>query len=114
MGLDERQIEADEDGYFPAVLAANVQPGEMTAVEINGLPVILTRLGEVVHAFSAFCPHASANLSQGALYKGRIDCPDHGYRFDIQSGRALWPEDEVCRLKKYPVKEENGRIMVKV
>jgi nitrite reductase/ring-hydroxylating ferredoxin subunit len=49
----------------------------MTAVEINGLPVILTRLGEAVHAFSAFCPHASADLSQGSFYKGRIDCPDH-------------------------------------
>jgi nitrite reductase/ring-hydroxylating ferredoxin subunit len=107
-------VGADEEGYFPAVPAVDVRVGEITLVEINGLPVILTRLGEAVHAFSAFCPHASADLSQGSFYKGRIDCPDHGYRFDIQSGRAVWPEDEVCRLKKYPVKEENGRVMVKL
>jgi nitrite reductase/ring-hydroxylating ferredoxin subunit len=95
-------------------MTADIQDGRITSITLNNTPIILTRIDQAIHAFSARCPHASGDLTQGDLHRGRIDCPDHGYRFDIRSGFPLWPPDEVCRLKKYLTKEENGLLFVKV
>jgi nitrite reductase/ring-hydroxylating ferredoxin subunit len=104
----------DTEGFYLAADAADVVDGRITAITINNTPIILTRLNDTIHAFSALCPHASGDLTMGELHRGRIDCPDHGYRFDIRSGFPVWPPDEVCRLKKYPTKEKQGHIFVKV
>lgn len=105
---------ADKEGYFLAAAAADVLDGRITAVTINQSVIILTRIGGAIHAFSARCPHASGDLTQGDLHRGRIGCPDHDYHFDIRTGFPVWPEDEVCRLKKYPIKEENGDLFVRI
>jgi nitrite reductase/ring-hydroxylating ferredoxin subunit len=106
--------EADEEGYYLAAATAEVDDGRMTAVTINEAAIILTKIGGIIYAFSARCPHASGDLTQGQLHRGRIDCPDHEYRFDIRTGFPVWPEDEVCRLKKYAIKEENGKLLIRV
>jgi nitrite reductase/ring-hydroxylating ferredoxin subunit len=108
------QQQPDEEGYYLAALTAEVEDGRMTAVILNNSSIILTRIGQTIYAFSAQCPHASGDLTRGELHRGRIDCPEHGYRFDIRSGFPVWPPDEVCRLKKFPVKEQDGRIYIKM
>ncbi|MGB1963333.1 MAG: Rieske 2Fe-2S domain-containing protein [Candidatus Puniceispirillales bacterium] len=42
-----------------------------------------------------------------------IECPLHGGRFDICSGKALSAPVYVD-LKTYPVKEENDRVYIQV
>lgn len=100
--------------YYLAVEESEIQDGRLTPITINDTLIILTRIEGAIHAFRSRCPHASGDLTQGELHRGRIDCPNHGYRFDIRSGYPVWPPDEVCRLKKYSVKEEKGRIFVKI
>jgi nitrite reductase/ring-hydroxylating ferredoxin subunit len=106
--------ELDGEGYYVVAATADIEEGRMTAVAINDLPIILTRVGDTIHAFSARCPHASGDLTKGAMYRGRIECPDHDYRFDIRTGYPVWPEDEVCRLKKFSIKESDGNLLLKV
>ena len=86
----------------------------MTVVAVNGRFIILTRWQNKLIAFSNRCPHASADLAEGVLHRGRISCPDHGYKFDVANGRVLWPEDGGYRLKLYDVIEENGIIKVRL
>jgi nitrite reductase/ring-hydroxylating ferredoxin subunit len=104
----------DDEGFVRAAATADIEDGRITAVTIAESTIILTRIGGAIHAFSARCPHASGDLTQGNLNRGRIGCPDHDYRFDIRTGFPVWPEDEVCRLKKYPVKEVNGALFIKI
>jgi nitrite reductase/ring-hydroxylating ferredoxin subunit len=105
--------EPDSEGYIATVPAAAVRQDQMTVITIGDRrPIILTRVGEVIHAVAATCPHAGADLTLGSLYRGRLECPDHGYRFDVATGRAVWPEDEVCRLKRYGVRIEAGVVKV--
>jgi 3-phenylpropionate/trans-cinnamate dioxygenase ferredoxin component len=92
----------------------DVVEGRLTAVTLEGQPLILTRWQGVVYALSARCPHASGNLAEGELYRGRLDCPDHGYRFDLRSGRCLWPPDEVYRLRQYETEEKAGAVIVRL
>ena len=104
----------DAAGFYPVTTADAIRPNEITLIQINGHSFILTRWQDKVIAFSNRCPHASANLAEGVLHRGRISCPDHGYKFDVGNGRILWPEDEVYRLKRYEVLEENGIVKVRL
>jgi nitrite reductase/ring-hydroxylating ferredoxin subunit len=114
MKIFRQKSTPDDAGFYTAVPATAVQANQLTKTKINGQPILLTRWqGELV-AFSAHCPHAAADLSQGDFYRGKIECPDHGYVFDVGNGRVLWPEDEMCRLKQFTVKEEAGVVKVKI
>jgi nitrite reductase/ring-hydroxylating ferredoxin subunit len=114
MQLFKSKATPDADGYYETVMADNVQPGEMTAVTINGRKLILTRYEGKLYAFSATCPHAAADLSEGWLNRYKVTCPDHEYCFDVRNGRILWPEDENYRLKKFDAREVNGVVKVKL
>ena len=103
------------DGFKPTLAAAAIIPHQVTLFHIGERRIILTRLEGQVHAFSSECPHASGDMSGSTISrKGRIDCPDHGYVFDIRSGRITWPPDENYCLRKYPVRELDGVVYVKL
>jgi NADPH-dependent 2,4-dienoyl-CoA reductase/sulfur reductase-like enzyme/nitrite reductase/ring-hydroxylating ferredoxin subunit len=80
-------------------------------VKVSGVPVLLVRDGERVHAYGADCPHAGAPLEKGGLCNGRIVCPWHKGTFAIADGRLVEPP-ALEGLKRYPVRLENGRIFV--
>lgn len=104
----------DEDGYFETITAVSLPPNQMTAVTINGRKLILTQWDDQIIAFSAECPHAAADLSQGWLSRYKITCSDHDKCWDIRNGRILHPEDENYRLTLYDVKLSDGIIQVKL
>ena len=88
---------------------------------IAGLPILVARLEDgTVVASSAVCPHEAADLSDGEVYMGAIDCPRHHYLYDLQTGenrypRNVFPADlasSLAPLPLYQVKEENGWIWV--
>ena len=108
-------MQNERDDFTPTLAAATIHPQQVTLFQIGERRIILTRLDGQIHAFSSECPHASGDMSNSLISrKGRIDCPDHGYVFDIRSGRITWPEDENYCLRKYLVKEINGIVYVKL
>lgn len=110
-----KRAAAPQTGEFIfAASADSVAEDSMTVVKLGGRKVILTRHDGVLFAIDAVCPHAAADLSQGSLRSWQICCHEHDYCFDIRSGRIVWPEDEVYRLRRYEAKEEDGRVLVKL
>lgn len=103
----------DSEGFYLACTSADLGHGQMRTVEVGDQKIIVTRLEEELRAFSAACPHAAGDLSRSTIYRGRIDCPEHGYRFDVRTGRTLWPPDEVCRLRQYEIVEMEGKIKIR-
>ncbi|MBK8987183.1 MAG: Rieske 2Fe-2S domain-containing protein [Chloroflexi bacterium] len=114
MKLFNKKADKDAAGFYTAVAAAELPEGQMLTVDLNGTKVILVRWQGTPHAVSSICPHAAADLSGGEFYRGKLECPDHGYCFAVSTGRTLWPEDEMVRLKRYVAKEEAGQIKVKL
>lgn len=112
--LRSRRIRPDPDGYYHVGAAADLAHEQMRVLDPGGEPVIITRLDDGFHAFSAACPHAAGDLRKSEIYRGRIDCAEHEYRFDVVSGRTLWPPDEVCRLKKYEIVERDGQLYIRL
>ncbi len=52
-------------------------------------------------AYSAVCPHRLGPLGEGAVTDGIVECPWHGYRFDLSSGACV--SGARCRLAPAPV-----------
>lgn len=81
------------------------------AVEVDGARVGLYREGESVWALEDVCPHAYALLSQGFVEDGVVECPLHGARFEITTGRCLLDIGQ-RNLKSYPTRVTNGRVAI--
>lgn len=65
------------------------------------------------YAISDTCSHADASLAEGELCGCEIECPKHGARFDIRTGKNLsFPA--IAPVRAFPVKVENGAIYVEV
>ena len=115
MGIFGRISSPDADGFYTThIVTDSIQPGAVVAVGIGRIQLLLSRVDDQIVAFSRRCPHAAGDLSAGALGRGRVTCPDHGWKFDLRTGRCLWPQDEEARLKTYPVRVAAGRVQIKV
>lgn len=55
------------------------------------------------------CPHRQGPLSEGLVGSGKVICPLHGHKFDLESGCGTDPSET---LLTYPVRVENGEILI--
>ncbi len=59
------------------------------------------------------CTHEQVHLADGLVMDNEIECPRHNGIFDYRSGEAL--RAPACeKLRTYPTKIENGKVMVLV
>jgi len=88
--------------------------GSVKVVEYDNVPIAIFKLGDQYHAIDDTCSHDEASLSEGEIVEEcQIECPMHGARFDIKTGKNLsFPA--VVPVKSYPVKVENGVIYIEV
>jgi nitrite reductase/ring-hydroxylating ferredoxin subunit/uncharacterized membrane protein len=77
-----------------------------------GVPVILIRIGTNVYALGATCTHAGGPLDEGKLQGDAVQCPWHGSRFNIKTGRALTGPATVAE-PRYDTRVRDGYVEVK-
>lgn len=92
--------------------AADVPEDGTLPANFDGQPVCLYNLGGEIFATHDICSHGNANLSEGFVVEGQIECPFHQGTFDIRTGQATAaPCSEPVRT--YPVKVEDGIVWLK-
>lgn len=93
---------------------ADLVPGTATVVEAGGRRLALCNTGDgAFHAIDDVCTHDGGPLDQGILDGNQIECPRHGARFDVITGRAL-TLPAVRPVKTYPTRVTNGSVEVEV
>jgi len=75
--------------FVKAAETRDVPPGTVKAVEINGRSIAICNVDGQYYAVDDVCTHDGGPLGSGRLCDGRIECPRHGARFDVRSGRAV-------------------------
>lgn len=65
--------------------------GEMTVVDVAGVPVAIANIEGVLRAFDDTCSHRECPLSEGELDGETVVCPCHRSRFDLRTGQVLNP-----------------------
>ena len=63
--------------------------GKPVAIDVDGKPVCVARIGEEVFAVSNICTHAYAELSDGEIDGFTIECWLHGAGFDLRTGAVV-------------------------
>jgi nitrite reductase/ring-hydroxylating ferredoxin subunit/uncharacterized membrane protein len=64
-----------------------VPEGVLVSATVGAQAVVLFRSGDTISALHDQCAHAGGPLSSGALVDGCVECPYHGSRFDLRTGR---------------------------
>lgn len=65
----------------------DIPEGEPTRAKAGQQSILLVRQGEAIHALHDTCAHAGGPLSGGRIVDGCIECPWHGSRFELATGR---------------------------
>jgi len=92
--------------------ASDLAPGAIGVVQMDGEPYAVVNLDGSYYAFSDTCTHLGCSLHEGKIVaRTQIQCPCHGARFDMKTGRVLGgPTQE--SLKTAPVVVQDGMIVV--
>jgi 3-phenylpropionate/trans-cinnamate dioxygenase ferredoxin subunit len=82
-------------------------------VTLAGRSIGVYQLGDQYYALEDVCPHADALLTQGFVMGDEIECPLHGARFHIPTGKCTREPGE-RDLACFPVKREGARILLRI
>ena len=96
-----------------ACTASDVPIGGMLLVELEDRLAIVFNVDNQFYCIDDVCSHDGGPLSDGELIGCEIECPRHGAKFDITTGKALTmpaTEDTVC----HDVKLDDGSVFVRI
>jgi nitrite reductase/ring-hydroxylating ferredoxin subunit len=105
--------EAPREEWVSVALRADLRDGAMIPVEFGDYRIALYEVGGELFATDSTCTHAQALLTDGTLHGEIIECPLHGGRFSVRTGKGLGPPIP-CDLKTYSVRVIDGEIQVRV
>jgi tripartite-type tricarboxylate transporter receptor subunit TctC/nitrite reductase/ring-hydroxylating ferredoxin subunit len=97
--------------YSRVAKTGDVKPGSPLQVELGDAYIALFNLEGKFYAIEAYCTHALAALVEGRVQGENIECPLHAALFSIKTGEVV-REPATEGLKTYPVRVENGDILV--
>jgi nitrite reductase/ring-hydroxylating ferredoxin subunit len=90
---------------------ADVPPGAMLTVTVDGRSLVLCNVDGRIFAIDATCPHRGGPLVEGDLDGSVVTCPWHGWRWDVTTGASLTAP--ALRVGCVPVGVEGGAIVVR-
>lgn len=104
-----------------------LESGEMKKVFAEGKELLLARVGDNYYCADNRCPHLGGDLSQGDLEGTIIKCPLHKSQFDLKDGKVIrwtnWSGIKLAlskifrpprEMETYPLKIEEGKIMIQI
>ena len=88
-------------------------PGSKKLVEIDGRAIALFNVGGAIYAIDDVCTHDGGPLAEGELSGCEIQCPRHGARFDVRTGKPLcMPAFEPVSTHEVDLKGEDIFIVI--
>ena len=99
--------------YLPVAQVQDIPAGQAKTVEVNGRRIALCHVDGQFYAIEDRCSHDNGPLGEGLLNGTLLECPRHGARFDVTSGRPV-TLPAVVPVQRFPVKVEGTQILVEV
>ena len=99
--------------YVTVLDASAVGPGRAARVVVGEEEIAVYNVDGEFFATSDICSHEEASLSDGELFDHVVECPLHGARFDVRTGRPL-SLPAVYPVKTFPVRVVEGKVQVEI
>lgn len=100
-----------DDNWITAAQCDELQAGSVIRAKAGDVDVALYNIDGEIFATHNICTHAHALLSDGWLEGDIIECPLHGGRFEVKTGKGLGAPI-TCDLKSLPVRIQGSAIQV--
>jgi nitrite reductase (NADH) small subunit/3-phenylpropionate/trans-cinnamate dioxygenase ferredoxin subunit len=88
----------------------DLKPGNALVVQVDGIGVALFNVDGIVYALDNTCPHAGGPLGEGCLDGDIVECPWHGWRYEVKTGER--PENRDFKVARYQVRIDGDDIHV--
>ena len=83
--------------------------GQVKPITVEGKRLLLCHTADGFYAVDDTCTHDDGPLADGWLDGNAIECPRHGARFDVTTGKVLCLPAAVP-IRAYPVQVEGEAI----
>lgn len=98
--------------YVTVAQVDQIPPGTCRTVEIEGIFLALCNVNGNFLAVDNTCPHAGGPLGEGTMDGEVVECPWHGWRFNVRTGER--PENPEIRVPCVEVRVQGSDVQVKV
>lgn len=105
--------EEKNGGWVTVASRTALGEGDVLGVTAGGRDIAIYNVGGEIYATDNICSHAFALLSDGWLDGDVIECPLHGGRFEVKTGKGLGPPIP-CDIKTFAVRIVGGEIQVDI
>ncbi len=99
--------------YVTVAQTSEIGPGERDVFDIEGWYIAVFNVNGTYYAIEDVCTHDDGPLAEGDLHGYEIECPRHGARFDLRTGKVL-SMPAVIDTHWFETRVENDEIQVKI
>ena len=97
--------------YITVARVDEIPPGTCRTVELGGIFLALCNVNGTFRAVDNTCPHAGGPLGEGSLDGEVLECPCHGWRFNVRTG--VRPENPEIAVASVEVRVQGQHVQVK-
>ena len=66
-----------------------------------------------LYCLSNICPHRHQDkIYDGIIRDMKVSCPEHGWTYELETGKNINPLQGLRSLKKYSILEKDGKIYI--
>ncbi|NDZ92898.1 Rieske 2Fe-2S domain-containing protein [Streptomyces sp. SID6673] len=95
MADDSPGVATDTGRWVAAATTRELKRRRKLRVELEDTAIALFSTEDRVYAFADLCVHQDRSLAKGTLLHGRVICPGHQWRFDLDTGYEA--DQDVCQ-----------------
>lgn len=99
--------------FLPVAKISDVEPGQVRVFQVDGKHLALANVGGAIFAIDDVCTHDGGPLGEGTLFNDLVECPRHGARFNVRTGRPV-TLPAVIPVRTYEVQVEGDEIRVRI
>jgi 3-phenylpropionate/trans-cinnamate dioxygenase ferredoxin subunit len=109
--VNYRLVDDSNLEFIPVAHVNELPNGGRLLLDIGGEAVAVFNIAGRFFAIADLCSHDDGPLAEGELHDTQIECPRHGARFDLETGKAL-TLPAVVDIPAYPVRVVEDEIQV--
>ena len=106
-----QQVDPATADYVAVATTDELPNGARKLIEVDGLAIAVFNIAGAYYAIADVCSHDDGPVAEGDLRDYEIECPRHGARFDVRTGKVLtFPA--IVDIPAYPVKVDGGQVLI--
>ena len=100
--------------YINTAKLSDLPPGSCLSVDLDdtGRRIALFNVDGKLFALDNTCPHAGGPLGEWTLQGYLVQCPWHGWKFNVRTGRCLKNPIDEWAVSCFPLRVENDTIQI--